>query len=238
MVFSKGFAARVSVALLFALSAAAEPRFGPLCFEENRGQFDDTGAFAVEQKLWRGVFNKNSASIVARRLVADPGTAVFAAAQKPSRAGAQLTSFAVDLIGAAPSRLIPEEQRQGQSSYFPGHDPSQWTVGVPHFGRLRYEDAWPNIDLIFHGREGLLEMEIIAEPGADLSRIQIAIRGTDRLSKDGGGIRVNASWGVFRQKKPVRADSSAPLAGEYRLTPEGAIVFLPAPESASATIAR
>ena len=79
----------------------------------------------------------------------------------------------MELIGARKdARGEGLDPLPGITSYFMGNDPKKWRSGVPHFGKVRYRDVWPGIDLIYYGNaEGRLEYDFVVSSGADPGRI-------------------------------------------------------------------
>jgi hypothetical protein len=92
-------------------------------------------------------------------------------------------------VVGAPARPLIEglEERPGRSHYFIGADPQRWRTDVPHYGRVRYRQVYPGIDLIFHGRGGRLEYDFVVAPGADPRHIRVAFEGARRTRVDASG---------------------------------------------------
>ena len=68
-----------------------------------------------------------------------------------------------------------------------GKDPERWYRDVPNYGKVRYDEVYPGVDLLFYGREGRLEYDLLLEPGADPGVIRLAVDGADRLAIDAAG---------------------------------------------------
>ena len=86
-----------------------------------------------------------------------------------------------------------------------------------------YRDVWPGIDLRVYGNGPNLEQEFIVRPGGDLSVVQVAYRGVDKLSISGdGSLDVATSFGVLRETKPRIFQQVAGkrniVEGRYNLT--------------------
>ena len=95
-------------------------------------------------------------------------TAFFTATEVVMRANGQNSSgVAFRLVGANPNAVLtPHQQLAGVSNYFAGHEPQKWRTSVPHFARLRYENVYPGIDLIFYADEHRqLEYDFLVAPG-------------------------------------------------------------------------
>jgi hypothetical protein len=96
------------------------------------------------------------------------------------------------------------EPLPGTSSYFSGSDPKLWHTRVPQFARVRYSNLYPGIDLIFYFRDGQLEYDVIASPGADLSVISLQAEGADTsLTREGDvAIKIGAEEVVRLRNLP------------------------------------
>lgn len=71
----------------------------------------------------------------------------------------------VGLAGAnAQAVAVPEQPLEGKSNYLMGNDPAKHRKGVPRFGRIRYRQVYPLVDVIFYGNEGQLEYDFEVAP--------------------------------------------------------------------------
>ena len=77
------------------------------------------------------------------------------------------------------------EALPGTSNYFFGSDPKLWHTRVPQFAKVRYSNLYPGIDLIFYFRDGQLEYDVIASPGADPSAISLQTEGANTSKRSG-----------------------------------------------------
>jgi hypothetical protein len=109
------------------------------------------------------------------------------------------------LVGSS-SRAKPVgfEELPGKSNYFIGSDPSRWRTNVPLYGKVRYRQVYPGIDLVYYGNQGQLEYDWIVAPGADAGSIRMAVEGAGEMKADeGGDVVVRVGEGEVRLKKPV-----------------------------------
>ena len=103
--------------------------------------------------------------------------------------------------GAAPEGL---ERQHGVSNYLTGSDPAQWRTGVAHYGRVRYPNIYPGVDLLFYGDGQKLEYDFVVAPHADPSRIRMEFDGASRLSLDAKGeLSIFAHGRTIRQSLPA-----------------------------------
>ncbi len=80
------------------------------------------------------------------------------------------------LVGANPAaRAIAGNLLPGHSHYYSGSDRKTWRTSVPHYGLIRYQNAYPGIDVVYYGDWRKIEFDFIIQPGADPRRIQLAL---------------------------------------------------------------
>ena len=142
----------------------------PLAFEANQGQTDSRVRF-----LQRG---RNHALFLA------PDEAVLELRRAEGRADV----LRMRLLGSN-VRLDPVglDVLPGRSNYLIGNDPRGWRTGIPRYGRVKYENVYPGVDLTFHGRDGRLEYDLAVAPGVDPAIIRLGFQGAGRLRIDDRG---------------------------------------------------
>lgn len=94
----------------------------------------------------------------------------------------------------------------GKINYFRGNDEQKWITGVPTFRRVSLGGVYPGIDLVYYGKGGQLEYDLVVAPGADASQIAFDFDGAERLEVDAasGALIVHAAGGAqMRQGKPL-----------------------------------
>jgi len=124
-----------------------------------------------------------------------------------SRANPGATSSLVRLrfTGASPNLQMEAVDRlPGVSNYYRGNDPSKWRTGVAQFGKVRYRQIYPGVDLVFYGRGRELEYDLIVAPGADPSQIRIELEGGEETTLDSSGnLVLRTDAGPLRLRKPL-----------------------------------
>ena len=108
------------------------------------------------------------------------------------------------IVGAKPQ---PETQGVGKlestSNYFIGSRPSGWQTAVPQYGRVRYKNVYPGIDVVYHGSDRQLEYDFVLAPGADPGRIELAYDGADRMRvEQNGDLVLEVNGRTLRQLRP------------------------------------
>jgi len=89
--------------------------------------------------------------------------------------------------GASAPRLEGLEPLASTTSYFLGNDARAWRTAVPNYARVRYQQAFPGVDVDFYGQQGRLEFDFIVAPGADPSRIELQVEGTEQVEVEQHG---------------------------------------------------
>jgi hypothetical protein len=87
---------------------------------------------------------------------------------------------------AAPA-ITGEKQLPGQSHYFVGKDPAQWRTNIPTFARVRYQQVYPGVDLIYYGRQGRLENDFEVNAGTNPKVISWQVEGAEGIRVDSTG---------------------------------------------------
>jgi hypothetical protein len=153
----------------------AAPR--PFWFEENRGQFSRGMTFG--------------ARLDGELLEIAPNAARFA-------------DVRMEIVGGNPaSRLIPQEALPTRVSYFVGNDQSRWVSGAGTYSSVRYDDVYPGIDIVYHGKTDRLEYDFVVEPRQDPKAIRLAFPTAERLAVDAdGSLVITSSTGEMRHHAP------------------------------------
>jgi len=135
------------------------------------------------------------------------------------------------LTGANPAaRVVGLDELPGKSNYFIGNDPKKWRTNVPAYSRVKYQNAYPGVDVLYYGNQQQLEYDFIVAPGASFKTIGLTFEGARQIRLDGSGdLLVETSVGEIRQRKPViyqRADGIKQLvSGGYVMRGEREVGF-------------
>lgn len=114
-----------------------------------------------------------------------------------------------------------ETPQAGRVHVLAGRDPKRWRTGLAAYGRVRFDDVYPGIDVAYYGRDGWVEQDVIVAPGADWRRVSFTLAdGNGRL--DAGRIEVGEDGALhvrggtpFRLDRPVAYQEDA--GGRHRV---------------------
>jgi len=105
-----------------------------------------------------------------------------------------------------------EEALGGYSNYFVGKHEDEWFTGVPHFGRVRFAEVYPGIDVVYYGSGGRIEYDFEVRPGADFSKI--GLRFSEPVTFDSAG---NLLAGGLTQRTPRVLQAGIEVPSWYEL---------------------
>jgi beta-propeller repeat-containing protein len=72
-------------------------------------------------------------------------------------------------------RVRGVDELPGKSNYIVGNDPKKWRTNVPTYAKVKYEDVYPGVDLVYYGNQGRLEHDFVVAPGADPRAITLQV---------------------------------------------------------------
>lgn len=94
--------------------------------------------------------------------------------------------------GNPAARSVATEKKSWVSHYFIGNDPSKYATDVPAFGRVRYLDLYPGVDVEFFEHEGTLEYDLLCEAGNE-SACVVRVEGAREVRLDAQGRMIVAT---------------------------------------------
>ena len=200
----------------------------PLAFEENLGQTDSRVKYFSRGNDYRLFLTSDKAVLSLdkprKHQATDlPSGLADGSGELGMRADTMEAPAVVsmEVVGANPdSAVSARDELPGKSNYFIGNDRSRWRTDVSRYERVRYEEVYPGIDLVYHGQRGRLEYDFVVTPGADPSPIRLRFGGSDAISLEPDGSLQLTTEGVsVRQKKPFlyqeRGHGQVEIAGNF-----------------------
>lgn len=180
-------------------TAAPVERFGklPVRFEQNVGQTDPEVEFLARGSGFTVFLTRTEAVLTLARQGASSG-------EEDAVGGLGADVVRLSLAGG---NQAPEpvglDRLEGNSNYYGGADPSGWQEGVATYGSVAYRNAYPGIDMVFHGEDGQVKFDFVVAPGADPEVVSVQVDGA-ALALDGGDLVMSTPSGAqVRKPAPV-----------------------------------
>ena len=129
----------------------------PLSFEENRGQADESVNFLARGPGYLLALSPTEAVFAlsprADELSARGEQSISLPDQSTGPKGAAApTVLRMNLVGAnGDAGVAGLDAFEGKVNYLIGSDETQWLTNIPTFGRVRYREVYPGIDLVYYG---------------------------------------------------------------------------------------
>ena len=178
----------------------------PLSFEVNQGQADSSVKFlsrASDYDLYLTATeatiklrNARKAGIVDQRMSSDsPSTNSLPGSTAQLR---------MKLRGSNPdARVRGLGPPTAPTNYFIGNDPKKWRSNVPSYEKVKCENVYSGVDLIYYGNRQELEYDFNVAPGADFRAIRLEVENADQIELDDrGDLVLSLSGGEVRHRKP------------------------------------
>jgi hypothetical protein len=202
----------------------------PLSFEANQGQADERVKF---------LSNANGYSLF---LTSEEAVLVLPRGNKYSRAEGQDMSQSASMPAGVlrmkiqnsnpATKITGLDELMGKSNYFIGNDPEVWRTDVPNYAKVKYEEIYPGIDLVYYGNQRQLEYDFVVKPGSDPSTICIRFTGARKikLDKATGDLLIKTNGSLVRFGKPViyqvqKERDRVRIDGHYKLNGNHNVVF-------------
>lgn len=180
----------------------------PLSFEANQGQADTRVRFLARGQGY-GIF------------LTDNG-AVF------SIGGSSLQLRLQD--SATSPHITGVDQLPGKVNYLIGNKSSGWRTNIPTYERVRYEQIYEGVDLVYYGNQRQLEYDFVIAPGANFKQIRFAFEGADKLKLNRNGdliLKSGAQTITLKRPKAYQDidNKRREVSVRYSLKPRGEITF-------------
>jgi hypothetical protein len=96
------------------------------------------------------------------------------------------------------------DKQSGIVNYLIGNDPKKWHTNVPTYSRVKLAGVYPGVDLVYYGagKSRTLEYDFVVKPGADPSKIRMAVSGARSLRTQGGKVIASTDLGDVALNAP------------------------------------
>ena len=171
--------------------SSVEKSYGklPLNFEVNNGQVDDAVKFLSRGSGYTLFLTSNEVVLSLRCGPANDGQQRpidRARAAKPKPVTHEV--IRLKSIGSNPNPEVTGlDELPAKSNYLIGNDPSKWSTDVSNYAKVKLEDVYAGIDLIYYGNQRQLEYDWIVAPGADPRTIKFKVESEAELKIDNRG---------------------------------------------------
>src|ERR1700690_1222280 len=152
----------------------------PLSFEVNQDQTDRRVKFFSRGKGYSLFLTGDEAVLTLKRVSQTPphNSSLVTTPKRTQRktANALKTTdnvLRMKLAGAnVDAKVTGTNELPGKSNYFIGNDPKKWRTNVPTYAKVKYQNVYPGVDLVYYGNQGgELEYDFVVAPGGDPSSI-------------------------------------------------------------------
>jgi Beta-propeller repeat/Putative binding domain, N-terminal len=134
----------------------------------------------------------------------------------------QAQKIEMEFEGATPGRAIPGNPLPGKVNYILGTDARRWRIGLATYERVKYDNLYPGVDLVYYGSQRQLEFDLALKPGADVGSVRMKFTGagTPRIDANGGLV-----LGDLKLRVPTVVQGRKTIAARYKVKPNGEVGF-------------
>jgi len=193
--------------------ATARPKlsarlFGlPMQFEKNAGQTDSQVDFLARGPGYALFLTPTQAVFCLASRSISPANARGSRhhARQVERSRGRQIALRMNLQEANPHPTAEGiDPSPGVISYILGNKVENWHVGVEAFAKVRYQEVYRGIDLVYYGNQRQLEYDFVVSPQANPGLISLSFGGAEKLEVDGAGdLIIQLPGGVVRWHKPL-----------------------------------
>lgn len=202
----------------------------PMIFEVNEGQADSRYRYLARGSGYTlAIDDQRAVFTFSQRKHGQKSRA--AKARQAKKAGSSSSSLALKLVDAnRKARVSGVDKLPGKVNYYLGNDPSKWRTNVSTYAKVKVDDVYPGIDLVYYGNQKNLEYDFVVAPGADPDRIRLTMEGADRMElSPTGELVIHDGDDTLRQAPPVIFQETdgkrQPVEGGYVRDTDGTIGF-------------
>jgi hypothetical protein len=209
----------------------------PLSFEANHGQADArvkflsrTGGYSLFLTADEAVLTlsgKKAKNTAPKKASSSPVETRLATSADRVNGGV----LRMKLRNANPAaKVAGVDELPGTSNYFIGNDRAKWRTKIPTYAKVKYEEIYSGIDLVYYGNQRQLEYDFIVAPGADPRRIAFDVSGAQQIRQDAhGDLVLKMSEGEIRWHRPVvyqeKDGARQEIAAHYAITDRNRVGF-------------
>jgi hypothetical protein len=168
----------------------------PMHFELNQGQADSNVRFMSRNGSHALLLKQNEAQLALPNIASAP------------HGDPQLTKPDVLTMKLAQANDNPQiegiDELPGRTNYYLGNNPENWRRSVPAYAKVKYQNVYQGVDLIYYGNQRQLEYDFVVEPHADPNVITLSFENAREFKMDNNGdLILSVGQHVVRQHAPV-----------------------------------
>jgi Beta-propeller repeat len=191
-----------SVICILASLIPVQSSAGSIPFTKNMGQWPDSILFRASANGATMWFTKNgiwyqffkavekatpSATAIdpSASWAADISSAPYPVGSKFSHENDSIltTMIKAEFVGASSSvEVLALEEMEYKCNYFIGNDNSQWRSNVPNYTTVTMRGLYPDVEVKFSSKNGLLHEEMIATSSSALAQVKVEYRGAESVT--------------------------------------------------------
>ena len=165
----------------------------PMGFELNEGQTSSDARFIARGKGYSLFLTENGAVLSLRSPEGNSDSQSI-----------RQSAVSMKLKAGNARRIYGEAELPGKVNYLLGPNAQQWRTNVSTFARVRYEEVYPEIDLVYYGNNQRLEYDFELAPGANANTIRLQVEGSRRIRLNArGDLILSLKDGTITLQKPV-----------------------------------
>jgi len=215
------FKSLIFLAAAIAISLSVLPQdYSNIEFIENKGQWDSRVKFRGEVNAGAVFVTSSGFTILQHNqqdydalksfthghLKSPSGTA----ARPDGKFTMRSHAYHIDFVGASPNmQVIPDKVISTYNNYFLGNDPSKWATECRIYQAITLKNVYDNVDVRYYTNNGMLKYDIIARPGADISKIALKYEGIGKMQVKNKELVVSTSVGELKESYPYTYQSKA-----------------------------
>ena len=167
-------------------------------FIENKGQWENNVIFKADIPIGNLFVEKNQLTYL---FVDKEATHEYQHGKKIEKA--HFHSVKVKFLGSNPNpQILRFEPNEAYYNYFIG-DVSKHANNVHGFKKVILVNIYPGIDLELLSKGSSIKINFVVKPGANPNQIALEYYGADKLSLNGGQLKIETSMGTIIEENPV-----------------------------------
>jgi Beta-propeller repeat len=157
----------------------------PLSFEANQGQTDAQVKFLSRGSGYTLFLTGHEAVLALQKaegntskpeVPGEAGALKFETRHSPLGTRPPALVLRMSLVGVSEATQVSGlGELPGKGNYFIGNDREKWRTNVPNYAKVRYQNVYPGVDLVYYGNQGQLEYDFVVAPGADPAEIRLDV---------------------------------------------------------------